>query len=410
MSIYEHLFSHTARNLRRSEIRELLKLTRKPGIISFAGGLPAPDLFPIDDIREFTRLVLEREGKTALQYGPTEGDTRLRAQLLRLMENDGVHLGIEQLLVVTSSQQGLDLVGKILIDPGDVVIMGRPTYVGAIQAFHSYGADLRGIDLDEQGTRTDLLDGEIAKLIKQGRRPKLIYEVPDFQNPSGITMSAARRRELLEIAEKYDLLVVEDSPYRALRFAGETEPSLLHLAPQRVIGLYTFSKILLPGFRLGWLAGPAELVQKCITAKQAVDLCSPPFNQAVLYEFLHAGKLEPQIARICTAYREKCDYMLQMLERFMPKLPGLRWTRPQGGLFLWVTLPEEMDSAEMFLAAVEKKVAYVVGAAFYPDGGGKNSFRLNFSYSSKEEIESGIQRLAEVIGEWRDGDSFITTP
>jgi 2-aminoadipate transaminase len=408
---YEPIFSHTAKNMKRSEIRELLKLTAKPGIISFAGGLPAPDLFPIDDIKEMARIVMEREGKTALQYGPTEGDIRLREELAKLMQKDGVNITSNHVLIVTSSQQGLDLVGKIFVDPGDVVMTSRPTYVGAIQAFNSYGAKMLGIEQDEEGTQTALLEAEIVKLAAKGVKPKFIYEIPDFQNPSGITMGLKRRKELIRIAEKYDLIIVEDSPYRQLRFEGKTEPSLIGMNSERVLSLFTFSKILLPGFRLGWMAGPNELIQKAVTAKQSVDLCSPPFNQSILFEYLNRGLLEKQIAVITKAYREKRDFMLDKLATYMPKLPGLKWTQPHGGLFLWVTMPENIDAGEMFHSAIEKKVAYVVGTAFYPDGGGHNSFRMNFSYSSMAEIEEGVKRLAQVIATWKGSqDTSIITP
>jgi 2-aminoadipate transaminase len=408
---YEEHFSHSAKAMKRSEIRELLKLTAKPGIISFAGGLPAPDLFPVEEIKEMTRIVMEREGKTALQYGPTEGDTRLREELAKMMQKDGVAITANHLLIVTSSQQGLDLTGKIFVDPGDIVLTSRPTYVGAIQAFNSYGAKMIGIEQDSEGTQTALLEAEIEKLAAKGLKPKFIYEIPDFQNPSGITMTLKRRKELLRIAEKYDLIVIEDSPYRQLRFEGKAEPSLLGMNPERVLGLYTFSKILLPGFRLGWMAGPNDLIQKAVTAKQSVDLCSPPFNQAILSEYLNRGLLEKQITVIIKAYREKRDFMIAMLATYMPKLPGLKWTQPQGGLFLWVTLPEEMDAGELFHSAIEKQVAYVVGTAFYPDGGGRNSFRMNFSYSSKAEIEEGVKRLGQVIAAWKgDRESAIMTP
>jgi len=408
---YEPLFSNSAKSMKRSEIRELLKLTARPGIISFAGGLPAPDLFPVQEILEVTRAVMEREGKTALQYGPNHGDTRLREELAKMMRQDGVNISSNNLLIVTSSQQGLDLTGRIFIDPGDVVMTSRPTYVGAIQAFNSYGAKMIGIDQDEEGTQTAVLEAEIEKLAAKGIKPKFIYEVPDFQNPSGITMTLKRRQELLRIAETYDLIIVEDSPYRQLRFEGRTEPSLLGMNSERVLGLYTFSKILLPGFRLGWMAGPNDLIQKAVTAKQSVDLCSPPFNQAILYEYLKRGLLTKQIEVIIKAYREKRDFMLEMLNRHMPKRPGVKWTQPQGGLFLWVTLPEGMDTAEMFHSAIEKQVAYVVGTAFYPDGGGRNSFRMNFSYSSKAEIEEGVKRLGEVISTWKSGrEASIITP
>jgi 2-aminoadipate transaminase len=408
---YDQFLSNNAKAMKRSEIRELLKLTAKPGIISFAGGLPAPDLFPIDDIKEMSRIIMEREGKTALQYGPTEGDNRLREELAKMMNKDGVNITSNHVLIVTSSQQGLDLVGKIFVDPGDVVMTSRPTYVGAIQAFNSYGAKMLGIDQDEEGTQTALLEAEIVKLAAKGNKPKFIYEIPDFQNPSGITMSLKRRKELIRIAEKYDLIIVEDSPYRQLRFEGKTEPSLIGMNSERVLSLYTFSKILLPGFRLGWMAGPNELIQKAVTAKQSVDLCSPPFNQSILFEYLNRGLLEKQIAVIIKAYREKRDFMLDKLAKYMPKLPGLKWTHPHGGLFLWVTMPENIDAGEMFHSAIEKKVAYVVGTAFYPDGGGSNSFRMNFSYSSMAEIDEGVKRLAQVIATWKGSEeTSIITP
>jgi 2-aminoadipate transaminase len=405
---FDQFWSNGARRMKRSEIRELLKLTSKPGIISFAGGLPAPDLFPIDDIKELSRVVMEKEGRTALQYGATEGDNRLRKQLAEWMKKDGADIPSEQIIIVTSSQQGLDLVGKIFIDPGDVVMTSRPTYVGAIQAFNSYGAHMLGIEQDEDGTSTVQLEAEINKLAAKGIKPKFIYEIPDFQNPSGITMPLKRRKELIAIAEKHDLIIIEDSPYRQLRFEGKSEPSLLSLNSERVLGLYTFSKILLPGFRLGWMAGPNELIQKAVTAKQSVDLCSPPYNQSILYEYMSRGLLDKQIEKIIKVYREKRDFMLKKLDQYMPKLAGMHWTKPKGGLFLWVCLPEHMDAGEMFIAAIEKKVAYVVGTAFYPDGSGKNCFRMNFSYSSMEEIEEGVKRLGEVIREWKGGRNGIT--
>jgi 2-aminoadipate transaminase len=331
--------------------------------------------------------------------------------LAKLMNKDGVKITSNHLLIITSSQQGLDLVGKIFIDPGDVVMTSRPTYVGAIQAFNSYGAKMIGIEQDEEGTQTELLEAEIVKLAAKGNKPKFIYEIPDFQNPSGITMSLKRREGLIRIAEKYDLLIVEDSPYRQLRFEGTTEPALIGMNPERVLSLFTFSKILLPGFRLGWMAGPNDLIQKAVTAKQSVDLCSPPFNQAILYEYLHRGLLEKQIAVIINAYREKRDFMLDKLAKYMPKIPGLKWTRPHGGLFLWVTMPENIDAGEMFHSAIEKKVAYVVGTAFYPDGGGRNSFRMNFSYSSMAEIDEGVKRLSRVIATWKERqETQIVTP
>jgi 2-aminoadipate transaminase len=394
---YERFYSANAAGMKKSIIRELLKLTGKPGIISFAGGLPAPDMFPVQEITEIVGDLMAREGEKILQYGPTEGYTPLREELLQYMKRQGVELSIDQLVVITSSQQGLDLVGKIFVDRGDVIMMSKPTYVGAIQAFNSYSAHMCGIELEDDGIDTGMLEREIKKFIAEKRKPKFIYVVPDFQNPSGITVSLEKRKELIRIAVKYDLLIVEDSPYKQLRFEGEHEPSFISLNSERVVSLYTFSKILLPGFRLGWMVGPESLIQKAVIAKQAVDLCAPPFNQAVFAEFIKKGLLEKQVAKIITAYREKRDFMLAKLDRYMPDLEGLKWTRPQGGLFLWLTLPGHMDATEMFTEALEKNVAYVIGSAFDPEGKERNTMRLNFSFASKEQIDQGIKRLAEVI-------------
>ncbi len=397
---YEQFYSNNARGMKKNEIRELLKLTRKPGIISFAGGLPAPDLFPVAEIDEVTGYVLETEGKLALQYGPTEGNTALREELIKLLAKEGIlNLSLDQLFVITSSQQGLDLVGKVFLDPGDIVLCGKPTYVGAIQAFHSYGGVMHGVELDEGGISTEALELEIKRLGDKCKRPKFIYVIPDFQNPSGITLNLERREELIRLAEKYDLIIIEDSPYRQLRFEGQAPPPLLSMNSERVLALYTFSKILLPGFRLGWMAGPEDLIAKFIVAKQAVDLCAPPFNQAILAEFMKRGYLETQIGKIITAYKEKRDYMLNCLDQYMGDIDGISWTKPRGGLFLWVTLPESFDATEMFLEAVEKKVAYVMGSSFDPDGVDKRALRLNFSFASKDEICIGVQRLSEVIRE-----------
>jgi 2-aminoadipate transaminase len=397
---YDQFYSASAKGMKKSEIREILKLICKPGVISFAGGLPAPDLFPLKEIKEITDYVLEQEGKTALQYGTTEGNNALREQLLKFLEKEGIRLTMDQIFIVTSSQQGLDLVAKMFIDPGDVVLCGRPTYVGAIQAFHSYQAIMRPVELDEGGISIEGLEQEINSLINtQCKKPKFIYVVPDFQNPSGITLTLQRRKRLVELADKYDLLIIEDSPYRQLRFEGQPEPPIISLNSQRVLSIYTFSKILLPGFRLGWMAGPKELIQKAIMAKQAVDLCAPPFNQAIFAEFIKRGLLEKQIQSIIVAYKEKRDYMLDRLDTYMSDIEGIYWTKPSGGLFLWLTLPESLDANEMFMDAVEKKVAYVVGSAFDPEGAEKRTMRLNFSYATMEEIDKGIQRLAEVIKE-----------
>ncbi len=401
---YEKLFSKNAQGMKRSEIRELLKVTRKPDIISFAGGLPAPEVFPVDEIKEITVDVLSKIGKTALQYGPTEGDTLLKEQLKEHMKDEGIDVDVENILIVSASQQGLDLIGKIFLDRKDTVIVGEPTYVGGIQAFNAYGARMIPVELDDEGMVTEKLDETISFLKKEGSTPiKFIYVIPDFQNPSGITMSERRRKELIEIAEKHQLMIIEDTPYRQLRYSGEAVAPIFSLDKYgRTVSLFTFSKIFLPGFRLGWLIGPSEIVEKLIIAKQPTDLCTSPFTQAITAEFLKRGLLKKQISIIKEVYRRKRDLMLKYLDEYMPKLEGLRWTKPEGGLFLWVTLPEYMDARELFIRAIDKKVAYVIGEAFHPQAKCKNAFRINFSYSSEEMIKEGVIRLSDAIKEYNE--------
>lgn len=397
MTGHEQFYSNNAKGMKESELKELLKFSNKPGIISFAGGYPAPDLFPIAEVTDIINELMAKDGKNILQYGPSEGHLPLREEMVKFMKTQGVDLSIDQLFIITSSQQGLDLVSKLFIDPGDVIITGKPTYIGAIMAFNCYSAKMHGVELEDDGIHTGKLEEEIKKLASENRKPKFIYVIPDFQNPSGITISLEKRKELIRIAEEYDLLIVEDSPYRQLRFEGEAEPPLISLNSERVISIYTFSKILLPGFRLGWMAGPESIIRKSVIAKQAGDICAPPFNQAIAAEFLKRGLLENQVEKIISAYREKRDLMLAKLEEFMPEMDGLKWTHPNGGLFLWLTLPEHMDATEMFKTAIEKNVAYVVGQAFDPEGKKKNTMRLNFSFAGKEQIVEGVKRLAEVI-------------
>lgn len=399
VSDLQDIFSINAKGMQKSVIRELLKLTARPEIISFAGGLPDPKAFPTDEVAGITADVLRRDGAKVLQYGPTEGDPRLKAQIIAHHEReDGIKLKQDNILITVGSQQGLDLVSRIFVDIGDVVIVGLPSYVGGLQAFAGYGARMIGVPLDDDGTRVDLVERELEKLRKMGKKPKFIYEVPDFQNPAGITMTEERRVKLLDLARRYDVLVLEDSPYRELRYEGEAVKPMYKLDKNdQVIGLYTFSKILFPGMRLGWVIADEAIIQKLVTAMQAADLCPPAFNQAIIAEFAERGLLDKNIARVKVIYKDKLQLMLKSLDEFMPRLPGLRWTKPDGGLFLWVTLPEHMDTDEMFYEAVEQNVAYVVGTAFHSDGGGRNAMRLNFSYPTKEEIVEGVKRLAKVV-------------
>lgn len=393
------LLSCTSRGLTRSEIRELLKLTRQPGIISFAGGLPFSGLFPIEEIKDIVSAVLDREGELALQYGPTEGDGRLIRYLVeRMKKKENVEISEENVLIVSGAQQALDLIGKIFIDPGDPIVLGLPSYLGGIQAFNSFRANMIGAVLDKQGMDLNAVENTLKANRDKNRRVKFVYVVPDFQNPSGVTLSRERRQRLLDLASEYETVVVEDSPYRDLRFDGEPLPMLKAMDQDGfVLSVHTFSKILFPGTRLGWVVADRPIMDKLIMAKQSTDLCSPPFTQSVVYEFCRRGLLDAHIERIVEVYRKKRDLMTRALEEHMPQGSGVDWTYPEGGLFLWVKLPEHMDAAELFPKAVERKVAYVVGSAFHFDRSGKNTMRLNFSYPTEEEIVEGIKRLAGLI-------------
>ncbi len=404
-------FSIAAKRMSRSVIRELLKLTNRPGLISFAGGLPYPGSFPAEGIREICDRVLTDSPHVALQYSATEGLPELRDLLLGFLAHHGLQVGREELIVTSASQQSLDLVGKIFLDRGDTVITENPSYLGALSAFRSYGVRFLPVEMDEEGLQTASLARELKELKSSAgtgdeyfqNMPKFLYTIPDFQNPTGVTMSLARRRELLEVAAEYDLLIVEDVPYKWLRFAGEDLPMLSALEREsgdggrRVIGLYTFSKILSPGLRLGWVTADPAVIDKFVQAKQAVDLCTSSLAQSIAVEFLKSGAMEQAIQRNRRAYAAKAGAMLQALEGEMPRLPGLCWTQPQGGMFLWLVLPEPLDADRMFKEALEANVAYVVGSAFYPNGGGHNTMRLNFSFPSEEEIREGIGRLSSLI-------------
>lgn len=394
----EELFSTSAKGMKRSAIRELLKLTQRPEVISFAGGLPAPESFPIEKLKEVVTEVLDEDGPGALQYGATEGVTELREILVDRYRKQGIDMKTDNLVVITSSQQGLDLLGKIFINPGDKIICGLPSYLGGLSAFSTYGADMHGIEFDEYGMRADLLEEKLASMKKEGVRPKFIYIIPDFQNPAGITMPKERRMKILEIAEKYDVLIVEDSPYREIRFEGEEQPMLYHLDKSgRVITLGTFSKIFVPGFRLGWVMANDDIIDKLVIAKQTADLCTPTFNQKIAARFIAKGYFDENLEKIILQYHEKRDNMLDAFKTYMPE--GVKWTEPEGGLFLFLSLPEYMDAEELFKVAIDNNVAFVIGKVFHCDGSGKNTMRINFSFMSKEKTTEGVKRLAAAIKE-----------
>ncbi len=400
--MYDEEFSQIAKALKASEIRELLKLTQQPEIISFAGGLPNPESFPVDDIREIVDYLLRERGAKILQYGSTEGVNRFRDTLASMMERryGAKGVGRENILITAGSQQALYLLAKIFIDPGDYVVIEAPTYIGILTAFQSYQPNYVEIEMDNNGMQTHLLEEKLKDMRKEGKKPKLIYVIPTFQNPAGVTMSLDRRKHLLELAEEYDILVVEDNPYGELRYSGEPLPPLKAMDNNhRVIYLGTFSKILAPGFRLAWMIAHEDIIKKAVLAKQGIDLCTNTFGQYIANEYIEKGYLDRHIPKIISLYKRKRDLMLNMMDEHFPDY--VDWTRPNGGMFLWVTLPKEMDAEKMFQKAIENKVAYVIGSAFYPKRNHKNTFRLNFTYSTDEQIEEGIKRLAKVIKESR---------
>jgi len=395
---FDRFFSDASHLMKKSAIREILKLTQRPEMISFAGGLPSPDSFPIEDIKRVTAEVLELDGKSALQYGTTEGDAGLRTLLAERHRKDGLDIGPENIVITTGSQQALDLCGKIFINRGDVVLCGLPSYLGGLNAFANYGAVLKGIPLDDHGMRPDLLEKSITDLRKEGKSIKFIYIIPDFQNPTGVTLPRARRLEIIRIAERHDLLIVEDSPYRDVRFEGTPEPLMSSLGTQgRVMTLNTFSKILAPGFRLAWVAGHREIIDKIVTAKQSADLCTPPFVQKIAAKYIEQGLLEVNLKKTIALYHRRRDFMLKCFREHMPD--GVKWTEPGGGLFLFVTLPPAMDAARLLEKAIRRNVAFVCGSVFYCNNEGHNTMRLNFSFADETDTLEGIRRLAEVIRE-----------
>lgn len=391
-------YAITTRHIKGSIIRELLKLTNKPGVISFAGGLPDPHAFPIEWLEEVAVKVLRENSKAALQYGPTEGLAALKHEIVKHSKKLGENIKEENILVTTASQQGLELLGKVFIDPSDPIICELPSYIGGLQVFNAYSAKLIGVPMDDRGIKVDKLEDVLTKLQKEEERYKFLYLVPDFQNPSGVTLAEDRRKKILDLSNKFNFLVVEDSPYSEIRFEGKAPPTLQSLDKcKNVITLRTFSKIFVPGFRLGWVVANADIISKMSLAKQAMDLCTSSFCQLIAAKFCELGYLDKQIELVSKRYKEKRGVMLDALQKYMPADAGVRWTKPEGGLFLWLELPKHVSMDDMFLEAIEEKVAYVIGSAFHCDGSGTNTARLNFSFPTLEEIDEGIKRLGNLI-------------
>ncbi|BDX38926.1 aminotransferase [Tenuifilaceae bacterium CYCD] len=392
----DQILSNDAKRMKRSAIREMLKLTQRPEVISFAGGLPSPESFPVEQLKDITVEVLDTDSAKALQYGETEGDKKLREILVERYRSVGINATIDNLIITTASQQALDLIPKIFVNPGDKVICGLPSYLGGINAFAVYGAELVGIDLDDKGMRSDLLEKTLAQLKQKGEKPKFIYVIPDFQNPTGICMPEERRKEIIAIAQKYDILIIEDSPYRDVRFSGTPQKTMYELdGTGQVVLLGTMSKVFVPGFRLGWVLAHEDVIDKIVVAKQSTDLCTSAFVQKITAKYFEKGYFDKNLAKINSNYKVKRDIMVAAFHKYMPK--GIKWTEPEGGLFLFVTLPEYMDADDLFKVAIEENVAFVPGTVFYCDGKGRNTLRINFSYMSKEMNEEGVKRLANAI-------------
>lgn len=398
---WDHRYAQRTQRMRSSAIRELLKLTEQPDIISFGGGLPGPEVFPIEEFAAACDRVLHEQGALALQYSTTEGYLPLREQIARHTARYNITITPENILITSGSQQALDLLGKIFINRGDRILVESPTYMGALQAWNAYGAEYVSVPSDKHGMITDALE----EALRYG--PKFIYVLPNFQNPTGITLTQERRQKLVQLADRYGVPIIEDDPYGQLRYEGEHLPSIVVLDGQfrgnhkdicyrgNVIYLSTFSKILSPGLRLAWMVAPPEVIRKLVQAKQGADLHTATFNQVVAHEISKGGFLDEHIKVIRAVYKERRDAMLAAMDRYFP--PEVDWTQPEGGLFLWGTMPKYLHASEVLKEAIEQKVAFVPGDSFFPNGGGHNTMRINFSYATPEKIQEGIQRLGDVL-------------
>jgi len=392
-------FSDRTKELRASEVRELLKLLDVPDMISFAGGFPNPETFPADIVREILNDVLKRDGGQALQYGVAEGYAPLREAVAARMKKKGLDCTKEEILIVSGSQQAIDLMGKIFIDPRDIVVVTAPTYLAAITGFGALQASFESIPIDQNNMRMDIFEERIKKLAKRSNPPEIVYALPNFQNPAGVTMPEKNRKKLVDLASEYDFIVLEDDPYGELRYFGE------HLRPiksyddeDRVVYMSTFSKILSPGLRVGWVVAPEDILKKLVISKQSTDVCTNVIGQRVAHEYIIRGHIDPQIERIKKIYSRKMSLMLNGMDEFMPE--GIKWMKPEGGMFLWVNLPEGTDSSDLLKKALKKRVAFVTGRAFFADPrDGLSTMRLNFTHPSDDLIVEGLRRLGSVINQ-----------
>ena len=391
MADYNHMFSEDVGSFFRSPVREIFKKVDLNSIYSFAGGYPSAETFPMEEIRRTMSEVIDKYQGKAFQYGATQGVMELREAVA---ERYGV--SVERVQITSSSQQGIDVCTRVLVNPGDVILTSSPSYLGALQSFCSYRADIRGVaHSDDMETYRASWEKVISDALSDGRKIKFLYMIPDFQNPSGESLTLDERKMLVSLAQQYDFLIVEDSPYRELRYEGEHVPTMYSLDPDRVIHLGSFSKIFAPGFRLGWALAHPDILDKIYVCKQSLDLCPPIFDQYVAAEFLRSGRLDANLSKTIALYRSKRDLLLSLLEEHMPE--NVSWTRPEGGLFLFLTMPEGFDAVSFYDVALDAGVAYVAGEFFHPDRSGKNTMRLNFSFMSPEKITEGVKLLAKLL-------------
>src|SRR5216683_2691037 len=391
---WQRLYADRAEGMRASDIREILKVTAQPEVISLAGGLPAPEMFPVDEFRRAFEWILETEGAQALQYGPSEGYRPLRTLLAERLSRFGMRCGPDHILITNGSQQALDLIAKMLLDPGDAVLVEKPTYLGALQAFNQYQATYALVPMDEDGMLVDEVERVLSR--RDGHRIKFIYALPNFQNPTGRSMSLPRRHRLLELANTFGVPIVEDDPYGELRYEGEPLPTLKSLDTNgSVIYLGTFSKILAPGLRLGWTVASPEAMEVLLHGKQPSDLHTGMAQQMATYTVAKGGFVDQHVERIKAFYRERRDVMLRSIQEHFPA--DAHYTRPAGGLFVWAELPRDIDTRALLLDAVKQKVAFVPGQGFHADGSGTNTMRLNFSNVPPDQLQEGIRRLGHAI-------------
>ncbi|MDP3110774.1 MAG: PLP-dependent aminotransferase family protein [Thermodesulfovibrionales bacterium] len=385
------MYAERIAGLKSSAIRDILKLMSRPGIISFAGGLPAPELFPVKEISEAVVKVLSKYSSSALQYSITEGLIPLREKIIKKLDPDSRYLSLENIIITQGSQQGLDLISKLFLDKGNVVFTETPSYIGALQSFQLFQADIIAIPSDEKGIRVDELENRLKI-----QKPKLIYLMPNFQNPTGASLPMDRRYRLIEIAGKHDFMAIEDDPYGELIFEGEKLPSLFSLAQSKnFIYMSSFSKTVAPGFRVAYVIADKEIIKKFAIVKQGTDLHTNTFGQYLVNEYLENGNYHEHINLIRETYKVRRDCMLSAMEKYFPK--SAKWNKPAGGMFIWTILPEGYDAREILMRCIEKDVAFVPGQEFFPDGSGKNTMRLNFSNATTENIEEGIRRIGEVL-------------